>query len=146
VIPEAGPGERLETLAEIWATVDLERSLRERERTSNAVDATAADPHLGARVAMIAAGERGLLALAEPTTEGRLAASLARRGEGPAGRYLSLQDGDTIEAYRRRAHAAGVAISRVRPGPFGPSVLLVGGPVGGPLLIVVERRSLPSRP
>ena len=86
------------------------------------------------------------VALAEPSTEGRLAASLARNGEGPAGRYASLPDGDTVAAFRARAFAAGVGISTVVEGPFGPSALLLGGPVGGPHLIVVERRSLPSRP
>jgi hypothetical protein len=151
VIPEAGPDERLETVAEIWATVDLEGALRELGRGSNlageaAAESAVTDPHLGARVALIAGGAGELLALAEPTTEGRLAASLARRGEGPAGRYASLPDGDTLEAYRRRAHASGLTISRVQPGPFGPSVLVAGGPLAGPHLIVVERRSLPSRP
>ena len=49
-------------------------------------------------------------------------------------------------ASARRAAAAGIALSRVEPGPFGPSVLVLGRPVTGPHLIVVERRTLPSPP
>ena len=148
--PESGPEVGLQSVADLWATVDLERALREHGRTpAEAVAAVAAavpDPHLGAHVAVIGGGDGGLLALAEPATEGRLAASLARNGEGPAGRYLAVRGGDTLEAYRRRARAAGVAISRIETGPFGPSVLLLGRPVTGPHVVVVERRSLPSRP
>jgi hypothetical protein len=149
-----GGDESLQPLADIWATVELERALRERGRNPDEAAAAVTDPHLGARLVVIAhddGRDEGVatgpaLALAEPTTEGRLAASLARNGEGPAGRYVALPDGDTLDAYRRRAHAAGIAISRVEPGPFGRSVLLLGQPVAGPHLIVVERRSIPSRP
>jgi hypothetical protein len=150
----AGIDADLEPLADIWATVELERALAERGRRPDEASGAVPDPHLGARVVVIAPvdGRRDgvasapALALAEPTTEGRLAASLARNGEGPAGRYLALPDPDTIDAYRGRAHAMGVAISRVEAGPFGPSVLLLAQPVAGPHLIVVERRSIPSRP
>jgi hypothetical protein len=164
VTAEAGsPEEGLRPVAELWATVDLERALRERGRSPDDATAALVDPLLGARVVVIegddhsrgdAAGDEpggddpdgAAIALAEPTSEGRLAASLARNGEGPAGRYLALAAGDTIEAYRQRAHAAGVAISRVEPGPFGRSVLLLGRHVAGPHVIVVDRRSLPSPP
>jgi hypothetical protein len=146
VNPEADPVEDLEPVADLWATVDLERALDERGHAPGAAEAAVADPLLGARVAVIAGDDGGLLAIAEPTTEGRLAASLARAGEGLAGSYRALGRGDTLQAYRRRAHAAGVPISRIHVGPFGPSVLVIGGSVAGPHLIVVERRSLPSRP
>jgi hypothetical protein len=157
VTAETGPGAGLEPMADLWATVELERALRERGHDPAEAHAAIADPLLGARVVVIvpeprrgadgdASAPTAALALAEPTTEGRLAASLARNGEGPAGRYLVVSDGDTVEAYRRRAHAAGVAISRIEAGPFGPSVLLLGQPVAGPHVIVVDRRSLPSRP
>jgi hypothetical protein len=141
----------LEPIAGIWATVELERALRERGHGADEAAEAVADPLLGARVVVIAGADPGAadapaLALAEPTTEGRLAASLARNGEGPAGRYLALPDGESVEAYRSRAHAAGIAISRVEPGPFGPSVLLLGGPAAGPHVVVAQRRSLPSRP
>jgi len=148
--PEGGSEQSLEPVADLWATVDLERALREHGSTSAEAEAAVAaavpDPHLGARVAVIDGGDGGLLALAEPATEGRLAASLARNGEGPAGRYLAVRGGDTPEAYRRRAQAAGVAVSRIETGPFGPSALLIGRPVTGPHVVVVEWRSLPSRP
>ena len=146
----ADPEADLERLAEIWATVDLERALREHGRTATEAIAAAAaaivDPHLGARVAVIDAGDGRRLALAEPTTEGRLAATLARSGEGPAGWYLAIRTGDTLEAYRARADGAGLTIGRAETGPFGPSALRLGGPVSGPHLILVERRSLPSPP
>jgi hypothetical protein len=145
VSPEAG-ADGLEPFAELWATVDLERALREHGHDIREADGAVPDPLLGARVAAISIGDEAIVAFAEPTTEGRLAASLARDGEGPAGRYVALAEGDTLAAFRRRAHAAGVAISRVETGPFGPSVLLLDGPKRGPHVLVVERRSLPSRP
>ena len=151
---EGGLDEHLEPVAELWATVELERALADRGHDPDEAAAAIVDPHLGARVAVIPrgdgadddAGDGLATALAEPTTEGRLAASLARNGEGPAGRYLALPDDQTIDSYRRLAHAAGVALSGVERGPFGPSVLLLGRPVAGPHVIVVERRSVPSRP
>ncbi len=130
-------------LAQILATVDLERSLADRGReaeVSTAVD----EPLLGARVVLIRDPDASTLAVAEPSTEGRLAASLARHGEGPAGRYAAVPNGDDLQAFRRRAAAAGVGVSRVAIGPFGRSVLVLNGPATGPHLIVVERRSLPS--
>ena len=130
-------------LAEILATVDLERSLTDRGQHADP-RAAANDPLLGARVAVVRDPDGATIAVAEPTTEGRLAASLARHGEGPAGRYVGVPDEDGLEAFRRRAAAAGVGISGVAIGPFGPSVLVLDGPVSGPHLIVVERRSLTS--
>jgi hypothetical protein len=139
----------LAAVATIIGTVELARAVRERRPASLRAAAAAAeaplrDTLLGADVAVIEAEDGALLALAEPTTEGRLAASLARHGEGAVGRYAALADGDSLEAYRRRAAAAGIALSAVADGPFGRSVLVLTRPVTGPHLIVVERGSLPS--
>lgn len=142
VAPEATSRSDLEaglaTVAEIVGTVELERALGELGRSP--ADATAArdDPLLGASVVVIEAGDGTRVALAEPNTEGRLAASLARHDEGPVGRYAALATGESLDAFRKRATAAGVDLSRPAEGPFGPSVLVLGSPVTGPHLIVVE--------
>jgi hypothetical protein len=143
-------GERdVRPLAVLWATVDLDRALRDlgtHDRVPsgtviNAVD----DPLLGARVVIVPAHppENETLAIAEPSTEGRLAATLARRGEGPAGRYLAVPIG--LDEIGVRAATAGVTISRPELGPFGRAVLVLG-PAGGPHVIVVEPPAVPSRP
>jgi hypothetical protein len=138
----------LVTIARIVATVDLERALVELGRNALEAGAGVEDPLLGARVVLIdgePAGSAGL-ALAEPTTEGRLAATLARHGEGDAGRYAALAAHDDLAAFRRRAATAGVALSRVASGPYGRAVLVLGGSIAGPHLIVTDPRPLPSEP
>jgi hypothetical protein len=69
-----------------WATVDIERSVADL----GALDAQAADDDelLGARAWRISPGPVALLLL-EPVTEGRLAAALARRGEGIVALYVA---------------------------------------------------------
>jgi hypothetical protein len=106
------------TLAEIWATVELERALADLGHTGPAGDepwsgldrAVIEDPLLGARVAIVTTDDNGArIAVAEPSTEGRLAATLARHGEGPAGRYVLSPVG--LEAVRALAAAAGITVS-----------------------------------
>lgn len=134
------PADAIDVLATIWATVDLERTLAtagiDAALAGDAVD----EPLLGARVVVApatgAGGPRGpRVVFAEPSTEGRLAATLARHGEGPAGRYVAIPRAvdDTIA----RAVNARIAISRPSAGPFGRSVL-VSGPDAGPHVILVE--------
>jgi hypothetical protein len=151
--PPHGLVDGLVSEATIVATVDLERALTDLGRTAAEVRTALAgarpDPHLGAIVVLVGDGADDRLALAEPTTEGRLAATLARHGEGPCGRYLGFPEPappDALDAFRRRAATNGVAISRVEDGPFGPSVLVLTGTVSGPHLIVAERRPVPSPP
>ena len=136
----AGPGAA--TLAEIWATVDTDRALAELDaRVGSPV---ANDELLGARVSVVAATPaRPVLAVVEPITEGRLAATLARHGEGSVGRYVAVADG--LAAARRRAAGAGIAVTRVAAGPFGPSILVLLGPVTGPHLILCDP-AVPSTP
>jgi hypothetical protein len=134
----AGDGGTLRTLAEIWATVDLERAL-----DGAAIDgAVIEDPLLGARVAIVSAGDGTPTAVAEPSTEGRLAATLARHGEGLVGRYLQSPVG--LDAARILAAAAGVSISRPAEGPFGRSVLVVTAVGARPHVILVD--PLAARP
>jgi hypothetical protein len=138
----AGPA--LVELARIWATVDLDRTLANLGIEPGA-EATVPDAFLGAGVVVLPAGpDRPSLAVAEPITEGRLAATLARNGEGPAGRYLAVTGG--LGMARDRAAASGIAVSRVEDGPFGSSMLLLIGPVSGPHLILCEPTAVPSAP
>ncbi|MET0771586.1 MAG: hypothetical protein ABWZ82_00755 [Candidatus Limnocylindrales bacterium] len=69
-----------------WATVDLERTLDDLGIADGGLIVD--EPLLGARASRIDLGGTAVLVL-EPTTEGRLAAALARRGEGICALYLS---------------------------------------------------------
>lgn len=143
-------------LAVIWATVDLERVLRDIGLEPNVAAGTVDDPLLGARVlaldrpapavisGLVGPAEARRIALAEPSTEGRLAAFLARHGEGPAGRYAGIAL--DLGAIATLAVAAGVGLSRPALGPFGVEVLVLGGRLGSANLILVELAAVPSRP
>ena len=128
----AGPGSTV--LATLWATVDIERTLADRGLEAREAGI---DTLLGARVVVVPGEPPGPpVAIVEPATEGRLAATLARYGEGPAGRYVAV--GDDLEAAMARAVAGGVAVSRVGDGPFGRSMLVLLGSVTGPHLILCD--------
>jgi hypothetical protein len=121
-------------LAVIWATVDADRVLAGIGLPGIEL---ADDPLLGASVRLVRPSDGDPIALVEPRTEGLLAETLARSGEGPAGRYVLAADG--LASVLVRAAAAGVALTRAEPGPFGQSVLVRGGPTAGPHLVLVER-------
>jgi hypothetical protein len=121
-----------------WATVELERAAQELlEAFSTAglpdpqwepapreglLGATAwAEPGDAARPAIV---------LLEPDTESRLAATLARFGEGVAAVYVEPARGDAVQAAR---------LGRPTPGPLGMSRIVLAGPTWGPHVIVVER-------
>jgi hypothetical protein len=160
--PTAGPlawlgadGGHLRTLAEIWATVDLERSLPEfrtpivtASAGANPDPATidprhaAEDALLGARVLVLTTDDGRRIALAEPSREGRLAGTLARHGEGHIGAYLESPFG--LDVVATRAAAANLRLSRFEMGPFGRSVLVLPGRDTSRLLILVERPAVPS--
>jgi hypothetical protein len=140
----AGPG--AVTLATIWATVDIERTLADRGIGASELGN---DPFLGARVVLPAgaAGDAAAddppVAIAEPSTEGRLAATLARHGEGLVGRYVAVADG--LAKAAARAADRGIAVAQIEPGPFGRSTLVLLGPVTGPHLILCDP-AVPSTP
>jgi hypothetical protein len=138
------PADQPEVLAEILGTVEMERALLELDAVVGEGD-FGEDVLLGARIAILP--DRGIV-VAEPMTEGRLSATLARSGEGSVGRYVRVdsREGDPFAAARRRAADAGLVLSRPAPGPFGPEILVVTRPIGSPSLLLVERGSLPSRP
>jgi hypothetical protein len=144
-----GEAAELSSVAEIWATVELERALADLGAHAERAGPRAAavgEPLLGARVLVLRSDVAGEppVALAEPSSEGRLAATLARHGEGPAGRYVTAPVG--LDVVRRLAAVAGIAISRAADGPFGSEVLVLDRPVTGPHLILVEPAAVPSGP
>jgi hypothetical protein len=127
------PPDERRVLAVIWATVDRDRVLADLDL---AAERLAEDPHLGASVTLVRSAEGDPIAILEPITEGRLAATLARNGEGPAGEYVEAPL--PLEAIGRAAAAAGLVIGRPADGPFGRSVLVLPSRLGGPLLVLVQ--------
>ena len=127
-----------------WATVELDRAADELGMwlgdAPAADEPDTADPLLGARARLRLAG--GLpgdtVVLLEPSTEGRLAASLARDGEGPAALYL--RPAEALRAWAADARGRGVTLTARRVGPLGGSVLVATGPVAGPHLVIVDSR------
>ena len=126
-----------------WATVELDRAEREVAAGFASSGQTSArdvadDALLGARCRLVSLGpgERQLLLL-EPSTEGRIAASLARFGEGPVVVYLILageQFGELVMA----AGTAGLLLSTEANGPFGRQRLVAGGSPWGAHLCVAQ--------
>ena len=145
-------------VARILATVELERALVEHGLDPQLARAAVDDPLLGARAVLVephrdgperydaieSGREPDFLVIAEPSTEGRLAAVLARHDEGPAGRYLAPSGG--LDAARRLAAASGVRLSRPALGPFGASALVLGGPLGGEIVVLLDEAAVPSGP
>ncbi len=113
-----------------WGTVELERAVREFEDRWPGLapfDAAGDEPLLGAVGRVSADSGRPAFVLLEPVTEGRLAATLARHGEGPV----------AVWVVGARADAA--ANSGPVVGPFGPERLLAGTPASIPhMLLLVE--------
>jgi hypothetical protein len=127
-----------------WATVELDRALAElADATGVPADRFAIagdDELLGARCLVavdVLAGGHALVAL-EPATEGRLAATLARQGEGPAVLWLTVADlSASSAAARGAARATELTLSSARGGPLGIERLLLGGPTHGPHRLLV---------
>ena len=138
--PPELPDVPLGTVAVGWATVELDRAGQELAgllvADTSFVDGPASEI-LGARTRLgrlrIADGRDIWLALLEPHTEGRLAATLARTGEGWAATWAPPMG--------PRPH---VRLSAVRPGPFGPERLLLGDRPAGPHRLVVEVATIRS--
>jgi hypothetical protein len=111
-----------------FATVDLDRaaaSLGAQFKLS--FGPAPRDQLLGASVRR-STGRSPAVLLLEPDTEGRLAAALARSGEGPVALYLRVADPD--------GRSAGLKLRR-GDGPWGPAGLVLGGHPAGPFLILV---------
>jgi hypothetical protein len=133
-LPEVAP----RVLAIGWATVELDRAAEELAHLlapGAGFGAAASSVLLRARCRSAPAAGAGLwIVLLEPDTEGRLAASLARSGEGWTATWtLAAPSG-----------SGSGALSAARPGPFGPERLRLGGGLAGPHRLVVE--AVPSPP
>jgi hypothetical protein len=148
-LAEAGP---FDLLAEIWETVDVDIALGDplsRSFGGRAEHLAVADPAtpveeplLGARVLLLTSDDGHPIAVAEPSREGRLAATLARKGEGEVGVYVKSPV--DLDVLRNMAVAANVPLSRPAVGPFGRSVLVLPGKGSSRLVILVERPAVPS--
>ncbi len=122
-----------------WATVELDRAevevaaaLAGRHGPGEPQAVPAPDERLlGARCRLLRSADGREVLLLEPSTEGRLAAALARRGEGGVALYLFV-DGGAVE----RARRAGFRLSTLGRGPFGPERLVFAGPRWGPFLLL----------
>lgn len=126
-----------------WATVDIDRAERDLVRPLGRFSASTArdlpdDTLLGARCRLLTSGlgEPEILLL-EPATEGRIAASLARFGEGAVAMYVVVDHG-RIGDLLRDARMAGLVLSAEGDGPFGRQQLVVGGPPWGAHLCVAH--------
>lgn len=134
------PDEAQGALAVGWATVELDRAASELAHLLAPGSAFGDAPrsvHLGARCRVgLAAGKTGRIVLLEPDTEGRVAATLARSGEGWAATWsVASRDARTAPDGPRTGT---LTVSAARPGPFGDERLLLGGPLAGPHRLIVE--------
>ena len=111
-----------EALARGWATTDLDRAVSELDSARApglAFEPADRSEALGARCLLgRAAGGRGWIVVMEPDREGRIAAFLARHGEGWAATWVEQQG----------VHPPGSG--RASMGPLGPERLEPGSPVG----------------
>lgn len=122
-----------------WATVDAERAAGQLRTVLGLplLEAVAlpAEGVLGARCLRLESEEDApAIVLLEPTREGRLAAALARRGEGVAVAWVAPGLDDT--RLLARANLGGLVLSPVGRGPFGTERLVLGGPAWGPHLVL----------
>ena len=120
-----------------WATVELDRAARELAHLlapGTEFSTAASSVILGARCRSgAAAAVPGLwIALLEPETEGPLAGTLARFGEGWAATWIVA------------GASAPPARPAARPGPFGAERLLSGDTLNAPYRLGVE--AVPSPP
>lgn len=142
-VPAPAPDAPLALAGVAWATVELERAEGELGPwllPAGGADSgeAAPDPQLGARtrVRRTVSLPGSAIVFAEPSTEGRLAASLARDGEGPCALYLRPAAG--LDAWVAAARARGVKLSGRRPGPLGEAVLLPGAAFAGPHVLIAD--------
>lgn len=77
--------------------------------------------------------------LLEPDTEGRLAATLAKFGEGVGAVYVAARPGDPP------GRVDPVRLGRSSPGPLGSGRIVLARPAWGPHVIVLDRPVPPVR-
>ena len=126
-----------------WATLELDRAADEIARTigagHNAVVRPGPDDELlGARTRLLECEPGVRIVLLEPKTEGRIAASLVRFGEGVVAEYVIVED--ELERVASRVGKAGLGLSTEADGPFGRQRLVAPGRAWGAHLILAARR------
>ena len=105
-----------------WATVDRERAAL--DFAPLCFRAAPDEEALGASTSRTTLSDSTVLVLLEPSTEGRLAAALARHGEGPVAVWLADPVPDSASASPSRPTAIGGRARLLRPEhPWGPFVL-----------------------
>ena len=140
----ATPGLNATALAIGWATVELDRAAAE---LAEALGLGGVAPFRSAprsvalgcacRIARAVLPGGGSLLLLEPDTEGRVAGSLARRGEGPVAAWLTPQ----APGAPHGSSIGRLTLSSERDGPLGGERLVVeeeGGVWGLHRLVVVR--------
>ncbi len=133
-------GRLLVVLGVGWATVDLDRAVGDLAASQGiAADAGPDRPDaiLGARWRSFTdlAGTIALVVL-EPSTEGRLAAALARRDEGPAVLYRGPAAGPAGASFLSGLVGAGVRM-QFGESALGSGGLVLGRPLGGPQVVLI---------
>ncbi len=113
-----------------WATVELDRAACELA-VLGPVETAPRDATLGgtARRSRRDGPLRPALILLEPNEEGLLAAALARFGEGVRAIYLGPLDRADVDDTP--------GLGPARPGPLGPTRLVIGRPPWGPHALVL---------
>jgi hypothetical protein len=141
-------GEAVRIVGIGWATVDLERAAADLELAGADIASPGAMFEPGVGDDLLAAASlvgrpvgQPVVILLEPISEDRLAAGLARRGEGPLALYVAPVHGSLGTSLDRLA-AAGIR-TRTGQGPVGEAALVLGRPAAGPQLILV---AVPSEP
>ena len=119
-----------------WATIELDRAEVEvaallADLGTPTIEAAPDERVLGARCRLLRFAPGRDMLLLEPSTEGRLAAALARHGEGSVVLYLLVDQGAA-----ERARRAGFTLGAVGPGPLGKERLVIAGPKTGPFLVL----------
>lgn len=135
IVDLAAPGEGrddgLRIVAIGIATVDTERYALD---AGWSVSPRAPDALLGASAVAV---DGQPIVLLEPATEGRLAGTLARQGEGPVALYLR-DPHHGLDQVRDAVRRRGGVVSSAGAGPFGREALVLGRPAWGPHLVVVD--------
>ena len=111
-----------------WATVELDRAAA---NFGGGFEQAPDDELLGAFARL-----RGPIVILEPSTEGRLVATLRATERRPGG-HLRRCPGPRPRGGLARGVEHGARFSRGATGPLGPSALLLGGPTWGPHVILV---------
>lgn len=148
------PGVNVERLARLlggerirgWATVELERAEREVVQAHGWPPSAPApeDSLIGAwtRIARAPDGG-GTIVLLEPSTEGLLAAALARHDEGFLVDYVVVPG--SLNVATSLARGEGISLSAPGTGPFGPERLVVGSRWGPHLILAAREREPDER-